>query len=100
MNPDIMSIHRNDNENIIDDPEYFFQYCSLLISGHKGKTLHPTTIKVITAQLNGESKSHVFTDIIIVSYIRPLQCNVQIINDSKAHAKGFGLVIIKIPPKT
>ena len=28
MNPDIMSIHRNDNENIIDDPEYFFQYCS------------------------------------------------------------------------
>ena len=80
--------------------EYFFQYCSWLISGHKGKILHPTTIKVSTAQLIGESKSHVFTDIVIVSYIIPIQCNVQMINDSKAHAKGFGLVIIKIPPKT
>ena len=28
MNPGIMSIHHNDNEHIIDDPEYFFQYCS------------------------------------------------------------------------
>ena len=62
-----------------------------------GKILHATTIKVSTAQLNGESKSHVFTDIIILAYIRPILCNVQIINDSKAHAKGIGIVIIKSP---
>ena len=51
MKSSIMPIHHNDKENIIDDPEYLFQYCSLLISGHKGKTLHPNTIQVSTAQL-------------------------------------------------
>ena len=28
MNSDIMPIHHNDKENIIDYPEYFFQYFS------------------------------------------------------------------------
>ena len=51
ISSDIMPIHRNVKENIIDDPVYFSQYCSLLISGHKGETLHPNTIKVSTAQL-------------------------------------------------
>ena len=50
MNSDIISIHYNDTENIIDDPEDFFQYCSWLLIGHKGELLHPTTIKVTTEQ--------------------------------------------------
>ena len=33
------------------------------------------------------------------AYIRPVQCNVQMINDRKDPAKGFGLVIIKFPQK-
>ena len=28
MKSGIMPIHHNDKENIIDDPVYFFQYCS------------------------------------------------------------------------
>ena len=31
------------------------------------------------------------------AYIRPVQCNVQILNGRKSPAKVFGLVIIKIP---
>ena len=100
MNSGIRTIHQNYPENIIDDTDDFFQYRSWILSGNKGKKLHPTTIKFTTAQLYGGSNYHVFTDIKLFSYIIPVQCNVQIINDSNAHAKGIGLVIIKIPPKT
>ena len=58
----------------------FHQYCSWLLIGHKGKTLHPTTIKVTTSQLDGGSNSHVFTDIKLFAYIKPVQFNVQILN--------------------
>ena len=51
------------------------QYRILLLSGHKGKKIHPTTIKVTIAQLDGGSKSHVFIGIKIFAYIRPVQCN-------------------------
>ena len=58
--------------------------------------LHPTTTKTSTAQLDGGSNSHVFTGIKMFSYIRSVQYNAQMINDSKSPAKGFGLVIITI----
>ena len=67
MNSGIMKIHQNDPENIIDDPEDFRQYRSWLLSEHKEKTLHPTTIKVNTEKLDGGSNSHVFTYIKILS---------------------------------
>ena len=38
-----------------------------------------------------------FTDIAIFTYIRPVKCNVQIVNVNKSPAKGFGLVIVKNP---
>ena len=60
---------------------------------------HPTIIKVTTEQLNGRSNYHVFNDIKLFAYIRPVQCPVQILHVRKTPAKGFGLVIIK-PPKT
>ena len=44
----------------------------------------------------GVSNSHVFTYKKLFAYIRSVQCNVQIVNGSKAPAKVFGLVIIKI----
>ena len=56
-----------------------------------GNTLHPTTIPVSTAKLDGGSNSHVFTDIKMFIYIRPVECNVKILNDRNAPAKGFGL---------
>ena len=64
-----------------------------------GNTLHPTTIKVTTAQLNVGSNYHVFTNITVFAYIRPVKCNVQILNDRKSPIQVFGLVIIKIPKK-
>ena len=94
-----MTMNQNDPEQIIDDPEDFIQYRIWLLSGHKGKTLNPTTIKVANAQLYGESNSHVFTNIKLFSYIRHVQCNVHIIFCSKDPEKGFGLVIIEIPKK-
>ena len=39
------------------------------------------------------------TEIIIFTYIRQVKYNVQILNGRKEPAKGFGLVIIKIPQK-
>ena len=47
--------------------------------------------------MDGGSNSHVFTDIKLFTYIRPVQYNLQILNGIKAPEKGFGLVIIKIP---
>ena len=39
------------------------------------------------------------TDITVFTYIRPIKFNAQIINGRKDPAKGFVLVIIKIPQK-
>ena len=91
-----MTVYHNDPENFIDDSEYFFQYRSSILSGHKGNKLNPTTIKFITAQLDGESNSNVFTNITMFAYIRHVKCNVQFANVSKAPEKCFGLFIIKI----
>ena len=99
MNSGIMTINQNDPEKIIDGPKDFHQYGSLFLSGHKRKKIHSNTIKVTSAQLDLGSNPHMFTDIKLFAYIRPVQCNVQIINDSKAPTKGFGLFTIK-PPKT
>ena len=65
----------------------------------QGQKCHPTTIKVIIAKLDGGSNSHVFNKIKLFAYIRPIQCNIQIINGRKAPAKGFGLFIMKYPKK-
>ena len=96
MNSGNIAIHKNDIENIIYDPEGFWQYGSWILSGKKGNTIHTITIKVTTAQLGGGSNYHLFVDIKLFAYIRPVQCNIQILNGRKAPAKGFGLVIIKI----
>ena len=39
-----------------------------------------------------------FTDIKLFAYIRPVQCNVKIVNGSKVPVKGFGLFTITPPP--
>ena len=39
-------------KNIIDDTEDFHKYRIWLLSGNMGKTIHPTTIKFTTAQLD------------------------------------------------
>ena len=51
--------------------------------------------KVTTTQLDGGSNYNMFTDIKLLDYIRPLKCNLQILNGIKYLAKSFGLVIIK-----
>ena len=95
MNSGLMTVHNNYLGNFIDDTEDFFQYSSWFLSGHKVNTPQPTTTHISTAQLNIGSIYHVFTGITIFNYIRPVKCNVKILNGSKYPAKGFGLVIIK-----
>ena len=100
MNLGIMTINKNDPEHVIDNPKDFGQYHIWILSRHKEKTLQPTTIKFSTVQLYVGSKSHVLTEIKIFAYIRPVQWSAQIINYSKAPAKGFCLVIIKSSKQT
>ena len=92
-----MTVHHNDPENSIGDPEDFLQYCIWLISGHEGNKLQPTNTQVSNVQLYVVSNSHVFTNITMFTYIIPVKCNVQIINGRRSPAKGSGLVIVKIP---
>ena len=47
--------------------------------------------------MDGGSNSNVFTGIKLFAYIRPVPCNVQILNGSLSTAKVFSLVIIEIP---
>ena len=92
-----MTVYHNYPVNFIDNSEAFSQYCSWLLIVHKGNTIHPTTTQFRTAQLGVETNSNVLTDLTMLTYIRPVKCNVKMFNDSKAPAKGFGLFIIKIP---
>ena len=94
-----MTVHNNYPENLIDGKKYFSQYNIWILSGHGGKTIQPTTTQFFTIQLERGKKSHVFTNIKMFTYIIPVKRNLQILNDSKALAKGFGLVTIKIPKK-
>ena len=41
-----------------------------------------------------------FTGINMFTYIQPVKYNVKIINLSKSPANVFGIIVIKIPPKT
>ena len=91
MNSVLVTVHHNDPEICIDDPEYFRQYHSWLISGHEGNTLHPTTTHVSTAQLYIGSRSHVFTNITMFIHIIPVNFNVQILNDRKYPEKVLAL---------
>ena len=100
MNSGLMTVHNNDPDISTDDPEDLCQYCSLLLSGNEGNKLHPTTTQVIAAQLDVVSNSHMFTKITMLTYIKPVKFNVQILNGSKASEKGFGLVIIKPQKQT
>ena len=97
MNSGLMTVNHNNPEKFIDNTEDFCQYRSWLLSGHEGNIIHQTTTKVITEKLYEVSNSHVFTDITIFTYTRPVKCNVQILNGRKYSANGFGLVKIKIP---
>ena len=90
-----MTVHHNDSEIIIDDPEYFFQYCSWPLCGNDGNTLHATTVKVSTIKPDVVSKSYAFTNIKLLTYILPIKCNVQILNIRKSPANVFYLVTIK-----
>ena len=90
-----MNVYHNDPDNFIDDQEYFSQYHYWLISEHKFANIKTSITHIINVQLYGRSNYHVFTNINIFTYIRPVNYNVQIINDSKAPEKYFGLDIIK-----
>ena len=99
MNSGLMNFHHNYLENFIDDPEYFFQYHSWLLSGYEGNTLKTNTTQVITTQVDVGSNYHIFSDITMLTYTRPLKFRIQILNGRKSPEKGFGLVVVKIPEK-
>ena len=91
-----MSVHHNFAEKFIVDPESFSQYHILLLSGHYGKKIQTNTTQVSTEQLGRDTKSHMFTDMIMFTYIITEKYNVQIINGREDPAKGFGIVIVNI----
>ena len=99
MNSGIVYVYHNDPYNLIDEPEYFFQYRFWRISDHEVTIIQTSITQISNAQLYVVSKSHVFTDITTFAYIRPVKRSVQIINARKYPAKGFELVIIKTPNK-
>ena len=99
MNSGLMTVHYNDPEKIIDNPEYFSQYHRWILSDNEGDNIQISPTQISNTQMYGGLKYHVFTEITMLTYTRPVKCNVKIINVRKAPAKGFGLVIITPPPK-
>ena len=97
MNTGTITVHYNDPEKFIDNTKYFCQYCSWLLSGNKGNTIQTNATQVSTAHKDEQSNSHVFIYITMFIYIRPVKCDIQIINVSKDPAKDSGIVIVKIP---
>ena len=73
---------------------------SSITSEYYVKTRAPISKQVIfilaNVQLYGGLKSHVFTDITMFTYSRPVKCNVKILNVRKYPANVFGLIVLKI----
>ena len=97
MNAYVMGMYQNDPDTYIHDTEEFHRYISWLLSEHKVKSIQTSIIKTATSRLDGESNSHIFANITMFTYIRPVKCNVKILNSSKDPSKVIGIVIIKIP---
>ena len=66
--------------------------CKLVEGGGKTKST-----QVRTTQLDGGTNSHLFTNITMFTYIKPVKFNVKRFNIKKSPAKGFGFVTVKIP---
>ena len=81
-------------ENFIDDLESFHRYRSWILSGNKHNILVTNATQVSTTKLDVGSNSHVFTNITMFTYIRPVKCNVKILNGRKTPAKVLGFVIV------
>ena len=90
MNSGIITVHHNDPDNFIDDSESFLRYHILLLSEYKGTNIQTIPVQVSNEQLYGVSNFHVFTKITMFNFIRPVKCNVQILNFKKSPAKSFG----------
>ena len=52
MNSGLMTVHHNDPDNFIDDPEYFPQYLSWILCEHDGTNIHKSPNQVSNAQLD------------------------------------------------
>ena len=97
MNLGLITVHHNDPDNFIDDPEYFFQYYIWVLCVHEVKKIQTIPTHIRNSQLQGGSNSHMFNYITMSTYIRHVKCNLQILNVRKSPTKVFGLVIIKNP---
>ena len=78
-----MTVHHNDPDKFIGNPEDFRQYHRWLLSEHRGNNIQTSPIPVRNTQLDGGPKVHVFTYISMFTYIRHVKYNVQIINSIK-----------------
>ena len=92
-----MGVYHNGPDNFMDQPEGFLQYICWLLSEHKGTNIQTSINQIGNAHLDRVSNSHVFTNINMFNYTRPVNWKVQIQNDIKDHAKGFLIVIINTP---
>ena len=92
-----MPFHHNGPCNFIDDPEDCLQYSIWFLSEHEGNNTQTSPTQVRNTKLDGVSNYHMFTDITMLNYIRPVKWYVQIINLKKIPWKGFGITIVKTP---
>ena len=87
MNSGAMDMYQNDPDTCIDDPEEIFQYDIWLLQKQESRNTQTSITQNNNEQLDGGSNFHVFTDINMCTYIRPVNYNVQILNGIKAPKK-------------
>ena len=70
MNSCLIAVHHNDPNNFIEEPEYF---SSITADSYVNTNTNPLNNPYpdFNAQLYGGSKSHVFTNITMLTYIIP-----------------------------
>ena len=86
-----MTVHHNDPDKFIDNPEDFLQYNRWLISEDGVNNIQTSPPQVSNEQLDGGSNYQVFTNSNIFNYIGSIKYNAQNINFRKDPAKGLVL---------
>ena len=81
-----MTVHRNDPEKFIDDPEYFSTIAgdSYAYIRAKKSRKNPPNLALHNWM---EDQNPILTNINMLSYIIPVKCNVKILNCRKSPAK-------------
>ena len=73
MTSGLVYVSQNYTYNFIDEPEDFLQYHSWLLREQKGTNIQTNPTQFGNTQLYGVSNYHMFTEITMCTYIRPVK---------------------------